>query len=91
MFERTCSNTDLVFIYNNCLNAEVKTTLLLATYQRPSMPKVEIVLERAPTFEKEFDNKQRRDQEREEVRKNLEEGRKRIQDSLKTLSSQTPQ
>jgi hypothetical protein len=25
------------------------------------------------------------------VRKNLEEGRKRIQDSLKTLSSQTPQ
>jgi hypothetical protein len=69
----------------------VKTTLLSAIYQRPSTPRVEIVLERAPNFEKEFEKRHRLAQEREEVKRDLENGRKRIQDSLKNLSSQTPQ
>jgi DNA-binding protein len=70
---------------------KVNTTMLSADNRRVQKAKIEIVLERAPTFEAEFAKKQALAKEKQDLRRDLEEGRKRVQEELKKLSSQTPQ
>jgi hypothetical protein len=68
----------------------VNTTLLRGTNRRPPKPKIEIILERAPTFKENYTKRQKLAQENQELKKALDEGRKRVQEELKKLSP-TPQ